>query len=176
MFAQYTRDRPATNVMPQVRQRALNSRIAPRSILQRHANDELDDYLDRSWPPGSTAVGIDPFLCDQRSIPPHQRVRRDQRVEFAERFASQRICSACESTASTAEPLLQQQIFLSQILDHIELLTIDPAGKQRQKKLKRLYGAKHPSKYGPFCSELRRSHCWTVRGRYPMGCRGDWPE
>jgi hypothetical protein len=106
MFAQYIRDRPAANVMPQVRQRALNSRIAPRSILQGHANDELDDHLDRSGPTGSTAVGVRPFLCDQRSIPPHQRIRRDRRVEL----------TLCASRLTAGRKLVKSSPFRSRAL------------------------------------------------------------
>jgi hypothetical protein len=65
--------------------------------------------------------------------------RRDQRVEFAERFAPQRMRSARESTAfgireskaSTAETVLQQPIFFLQVSDRLELPSVDPASKQR---------------------------------------------
>jgi hypothetical protein len=66
----------------------------------------------------------------------HQRVRRHQRVELAERFAAQRMRSARESTAfgigesnaSTAVSLLQQSIFFLEAIDRFKLPTIDPAG------------------------------------------------
>jgi len=36
-----------------------------------------------------------------------------------------------ESKASTVEPLLQQPIFLLEVIDRRKLPTIDPAGEQR---------------------------------------------
>lgn len=124
--------------------------------MLKDANDEPSNHLDCSGPTGSTAVGVSPFLCDQRSIPPHQRIRCDQRAEFAERLATQHTCSACESAtfgireseASIAKAFLQQSIFFLEILDHIELPAIDPASKHRQEELQRLDGG-HLGKYIP---------------------------
>lgn len=116
----------------------------------------------------------------RRWVPPHQRVRRDRRVEFAERFAPQRVRSApqstalgiCESKASTAETLLQQPIFCLQVLDHLGLLAIDPASKQRQEEVQRRNGAKHRHQYSeiqliervPCSTDTSRSNCWILRG------------
>jgi hypothetical protein len=44
----------------------------------------------------------------------------------------------CESKASTAEPLLQQPIFSLEVINRIELPTIDLAGQQHQEELQRL--------------------------------------
>lgn len=53
-----------------------------------------------------------------------------------------------ESKTPATAALLQQPILFFQILDRIELPTMDPAGEQYQEKLQRLYGAKHCRQYG----------------------------
>lgn len=74
-------------------------------------------------------MSVGPFLCDQRPIPPYKRIRRDQRVEFAEHLATQGMRSArestafgiCESKASAAKSLFQQSVLFREVLDHLGL-------------------------------------------------------
>ena len=78
-----------------------------------------------------------------------------------------------KSKALTAEALLQQPIFLLEILDRLELPTIDPAGKQRQEKMQRLDGAKHRRQYSgmqlieriPSSTGTSRPNNWILRVR-----------
>lgn len=78
---------------------------------------------------------------------------------------------------SIAETFLQQAILFLQVLDRIEVPTMDPAGKQHQKELQRLNGAKHRRQYSelhavrsaehpapPPGSELS-SNFWTPRAQ-----------
>lgn len=99
--------------------------IAPGSVFEGRADNEPDDGTDGARPSRTATVGVSPLPCDQGSIPTHQGVRRDQRVEFAERLTSQRIrstrqsapFSVGESNAPTTEPLLQQPILFAQVFD-----------------------------------------------------------
>ena len=111
---------------------------SPRIGFEGDADNELDDRTDGALPSGTTTVGVGPLPCDQGPIPTHQRIRRHQRVEFAECLASSRMRSARQSTplgisksnASAAQTFLQQSILFFQILDRLELPTMNPSGKQ----------------------------------------------
>lgn len=100
-------------------------------------------------------MGVGPLPGDQTAVPAHQGLWSDHRFDLAQRLAPQRMSFACESTpfgiresnAPLSEAFLQKPILFLQVLDHVELPTIDPAGEHCQNKLQRLHGLKHHAEY-----------------------------
>jgi len=56
-------------------------------------------------------------------------------------------------------------IFFLEVIDHLELPTIDPAGKQRQEEFQRLDGAKHCQRYSGL-QHIERGSSSTCSGRW----------
>ena len=90
--------------------------------------------------PGPTPVAVVPFPCHQFPVPAQQCVRRDQRLELVQRFATE--CERFSGKATTfgvgeadalsAQPLLEQAVLFLDVLDHIQLTSVDPTGKDQQ--------------------------------------------
>src|SRR5262249_39555052 len=57
-----------------IRQRSLNSAIAPASILRGHSSHQLRYLSSRSWSPWATVRTSIVFLGDQLSMPSQQRL------------------------------------------------------------------------------------------------------
>ena len=77
MLSENIGDGAAADLMPQIGQCALDSRISPRSILKRHTQGEIDDRLHDARPTLPAPVAVVPFESHQVPIPSQERVRRD---------------------------------------------------------------------------------------------------
>ena len=75
-------------------------------------------------------------------MPPHQRIRSDERVQLEQRFASERLgfsrqqrsFGVAKSDALSAQPVFEQLILCLEEFDDDELVTIDPAGRDHEQK------------------------------------------
>ena len=92
--------------------------------------------------PGRATLAEVPLLRNQAPMPPHQRIRSDERVQLEQRFASdrlgfsrqQRSFGVAKSNTLSAQPLLEQLILCLEEFDDDELVTIDPAGRDHEQK------------------------------------------
>src|ERR1019366_4935483 len=58
-------------------------RVYPhRSILKRHAKNEIDDPLHEARPTGASTMAVVPFTCDHFSVPSQEGIRWDQGMKF----------------------------------------------------------------------------------------------
>jgi hypothetical protein len=111
---QYVCDRSSTHLVIKVRQSPLNSGVAPSRIVHCHANNQLRDLPHDPRPTWPTATTVIPLLRNQTSMPTHERVRRNNRVQFHEGFATDRLRLPSEqrpfrigeSNPLAAEPIL----------------------------------------------------------------------
>src|SRR5450756_2272269 len=78
-------DRAAPDLMSQIGHCSLDPRVPPRSILKRHAKNEIDDPLHEARPTGASRMAVVPFTCDHFSVPSQQGIRCDQGYEVRSR-------------------------------------------------------------------------------------------
>jgi hypothetical protein len=138
-------DGAASDLMPQIGQCALDSRIPPRSILERHAQDEIDDSLHEARPTGPTPVAVVPLGRHQFPVPSQERVRCDQGLKFVQNLASKRVGFSGESAAfgigeanaPPAQALLEHAVLFLEVLDHVHLMTVDPTREHHQQQVNR---------------------------------------
>ena len=102
------------------------------------------------WPSETSAasdvlsfVARVPLLGDEHPMPSQDRIRREQRADFLETFATENLALGCqtaplvvvEQDAFLAQLLFQHLVFGPQVLDHLLLLAAHPAGKNHQEQL-----------------------------------------
>ena len=95
--------------MPDVLQRALDTRVAPRRILLRHSHDQPPD-LDQHAATAEPAAGVRPFPGDELSMAAQNRVGRDDRGDLMEAAAAQPVAVHSQPTAfliGQADPAVQ---------------------------------------------------------------------
>jgi hypothetical protein len=73
--------------------------VPPRSILKRHAQNEIDDRLHDARPTGASTMAVVPFTCDHFSVPSQEGIWCDQGMKFVQDLASESVRSSGESTA-----------------------------------------------------------------------------
>ena len=129
VFMENVGDRASANLMSQIAKRAADPRVSPRRVFKRHAQNEIDDRLYDARPARPTPMAVVPFRCHQFPVPSQQRVRCNQRVQFAQHLAAERVRFSGESSAfgigepdaAPAEALLEQTVLF------LEVLRSDPA-------------------------------------------------
>src|ERR1700730_11859125 len=132
--------------MPQIGHCTLDPCVPPRSILKRHAQNEIDDRLHDARPTGAAPMAVVPFTCDHFSVPSQEGIRCDQGMKFVQDLASKSVRSSGESTAlgigeANAPPapaLLEHAVLFLWILNHVQLMAVDPLGEYHEQQLKRL--------------------------------------
>ncbi len=94
------------DVVAYVRQRTANTVVTPRRILFREPHGQVNDHLSGSWPTRFLlfAVGVVPLVGDQLTVPPQDRVRREQGSNLLELLASELLASEelafdCQATS-----------------------------------------------------------------------------
>ncbi|HEX4166069.1 MAG TPA: hypothetical protein VHZ55_11400 [Bryobacteraceae bacterium] len=91
------------------------------------------------------------LLGDQLAMPGQQSIGRDQHGHFSQQLAAQPLTSyswapalvVIEKYSPISELLAQYSILLSQVLDHLLLVLIHPAGSRHQQELKRIKHSRH---------------------------------
>jgi hypothetical protein len=126
------------NLVPQVRQGALNAAIAPARILLSHADDQLFDLFDHAWSTQAAAVEASvELLRDEAMIPTHQDIWGGNRGHFFEACAIDRMCECREAPVfrvrqagpAATKLSFQDAVFLVQVGADLLLVTVDPASE-----------------------------------------------
>jgi len=114
----------------------LDSRVPPRGIFKRHLQDKIGDGLHDAGPAWAAPVAVIPFGRHEFAVPSQQRVRRNQSVKLGQHLASKCLGFSGESAplgiseakASPTQTLLEHAVLFLEILDHVQLVTVDPTG------------------------------------------------
>jgi mono/diheme cytochrome c family protein len=69
VFSENAGDRAAPDLVSQIGHCSLDPCVPPRSILKRHAQNEIDDRLHDARPTGASTMAVVPFTCDHFSVP-----------------------------------------------------------------------------------------------------------
>ena len=98
VFSENVGDRAAPELMSQIAPCSLDPHVPPRSILKRHAKNEIDDRLRDARPTGASTMSVVPFTCDHFSVPSQEAIRCDQGMKFVQDLASESVRFSGEST------------------------------------------------------------------------------
>ena len=83
---QYVADGLVAHSVPEVRQRARDAIVAPRSVLSGEADNQLFDFIVDSWSPRVRPVlGTVELPCDELAVPPEDRIGPDDTRYLFER-------------------------------------------------------------------------------------------
>ena len=85
------------------------------------------------------------FACDHFSVPSQEGIRCDQSMKFVQDLASKSVRFSGESTALSisetkappAQAPLEHEVLFLEILDHVQLMAVDPTGEYHEQQLKR---------------------------------------
>jgi hypothetical protein len=158
--------------MSQIGHCSLDPRVPPRSILKRHAKNEIDDRLHDARPTGASTMSVVPFTCDHFSVPSQEAIRCDQGMKFVQDLTSKSVrfsgewtaLGIGEANASPTQALREHAVLFLEIPDHVQLMALDPPGEHHEQQLKRLKRWGHCSAvYGLTnrrgSSSSRLAHC-----------------
>ncbi|MBW2498776.1 MAG: hypothetical protein JRF61_15980 [Deltaproteobacteria bacterium] len=145
LLSQHALDRVSSNLVAEVHERALHSRVSPTRIIEGHPYDEMLDLAFDSGPPGAPLRAPVVFLRHQLAIPAKKRVGRDECGDLSELASAQAFHAARkpaglgvrELKALSAEPLSKNTVLLLQILDHFLLVSVQSSGQQDESELQR---------------------------------------
>ena len=87
-------------------------------------------------------MAVVPFGGNQFTVPSHQRIRRDQGLEFVQYLAAQHLGPSRQPTSfciGEADPLparvcLEHAVLFLEILDYVQLVAVDPTGDHHEQK------------------------------------------
>src|ERR1017187_2477645 len=122
-------------------------RVYPhRSILKRHAKNEIDDPLHEARPTGASRMAVVAFTCEHFSVPSQEGIRCDQGLKFVQDLTSKSVRFSGESTAlgigeanaSPTQALREHAVLFLEIRDQVQLMAVDPPGEHHEQQLKRL--------------------------------------
>src|SRR5450759_4790630 len=91
VFSENVGDRAAPDLRSQICHCSLDPRVPPRSILKRHAKNEIDDPLHDARPTGASRMAVVPFTCDHFSLPSQEAIRCDQGMQFVQDLTSKSV-------------------------------------------------------------------------------------
>ncbi len=111
--------------------------------LHGHPDDELGELAWRQRPASTSAGTAVVLLGDQSAVPAENRVGRDDACHLHQCPSSEFRAAHCESAAlgvgqakwSTSELLAEDPILLSQIVDQILLVAVQPASEGEDEEL-----------------------------------------
>ena len=116
-------DRGVADPIANVGQRSLDSIIAPQRILFGELQDQIHDYLANS---GTTSliistIGEIPFLTNQLTMPPQNRIGRKQGAEFFQQISPNYLAFDSQPPALV---VVEQDAFLSEYLVSVRRYSI----------------------------------------------------
>src|SRR5262245_11096276 len=125
--------------MPEVLQRALDPPVAPRRILSRHPHCQLAD-LGEDAGPSDAASGRRPFPRDELAVPSQNRLGGDKRRYLRQHRSPEHVAPTRQPAAlrvgqlqpASSDLRFENAILLSQILNYVELVAIDPTCQSHQ--------------------------------------------
>jgi hypothetical protein len=117
--------------VPEILERTLDPRVAPRRILFRHSTDQLADFGEDAAT-ACSGLSVGPFARDELPVPAKQRVRRDDRRGVAHRLPPQPVRPRGESSpviiskpqAPPAQLSPQHPILFDQVRHHLPFAAI----------------------------------------------------
>ena len=133
-------DGVASEFMSEVLECAPQGRISPRRVLPSHAYNELTDVLRRgrsAWAPVLAAIVLD---CDEVAVSTQKRSGCGNGGNLGQRLAAQGLGLDGEPTPIVVgepetlapKPSSEHTVLLSQVVNHILLLAVDPASQNEQ--------------------------------------------
>ncbi len=145
MGSQNIGDRRVANLIADFGKLPLNPVESPSWILSGELQSQINDHLADSWPSlfFLPSIRIVPFPGDQLTVPAQDRVRREQRAALFKLLATEHLSldgqSAAlvivEQDAFLAKSLFENSVLGAQILNHLLLLSIDPASNDQQQQM-----------------------------------------
>src|SRR5262245_1747094 len=142
------RDRRPADSMADVLQRADDSGVAPRRILRGHAHHQTPD-LGQHARTTASGLRVRPLAGNQLSMPPENRVGRDDRRDRAEAATAQPVSVHRQPTPfliGKADPpthvRTEDAVFFDQVRQGILLPLVEPAAQRGQQYSKR-QGVEH---------------------------------
>jgi len=96
-------------------------------------------------------MAVVPFRRHQFPVLAQKRIRRHQCLELVQHPAPERLrfsgeaasLGIGEANAPAAQPHLQHAVFFLQILDHVQLMTVDPTSEHHQQEVKGCHQGGH---------------------------------
>jgi hypothetical protein len=128
-------DGPAPDLVAQIRERALNPRIAPVAILRRHADNQLPNLGHHRRPARPAAAVAVVFPGDELPMPCQEGIRAHDGSDLLEhsppqvlRFGGQaNALIVGEAQSARSELLAEHAVLRLEIIDHLALLLVDSA-------------------------------------------------
>ena len=135
-------DRVSGDVVTEVLEPAADTRVAPRRVLLRHADDKRGDVRLRARTAGTSLLRAVVLVGDQKPVPAQDRVRCHDAGDVRETLPSEGLpfhgesppLIVGEANASRAVCRAEDPVLLQQVLDDVLLLSIDPAGEQQEQE------------------------------------------
>ena len=135
-------DGASADMVIEVGERTLDPRVAPRAVLRRHPDDPLANHLADRWPSLTAALATIVLPSNQRPMPREQGVRRHDRSDLLQHASTECVgfrgqsdpLVVGEPEPPRSELLTEDAILRLQIVDHVALLLVDPAGQCDQKE------------------------------------------
>src|SRR6516164_4489822 len=139
-----------SEVIPAMWTRRVASSITTSTTLarqtRRHTHHQLPNLGDRRRPSGSAALMAVVLPRDEMPMPGEEGVGAHDRLELLEHAASQAFRLGRQSNAlivgepetARTELLSKDAIFSLEIIDHLALLLVDPAGQGDEQKPQRV--------------------------------------
>ena len=144
-------DGPSPDAVIQIRERALNPRVAPVAVLGRHPHHQLPN-LRHDRRPSRTAPLVAVVLpSDQVPMPGQQRGGGHDRNDVVDHPPRQFPCLGGQTNAlivreaqpPRSELLPEHTVLLLEVVDHIALLLMDPAGHRHKQTSQRMRQRRH---------------------------------
>lgn len=145
MLLQDLLDRVRRDDVAEALECALHPVVAPGWVLARHADDELGDALH--YEPSVGLPGRErPLLRDQSSVPPEDRLRRDDGCELVEQLPAESDAANGESDAvvivESELPFAQlgseDAVLLAEVVEDALLVAVQPAREEDGKDVNEL--------------------------------------
>ena len=129
--------------MANIRERALDPRVAPCRIVRCHPLDELTDLEQNAAPSGSR--GVRPFPGYQLPMPAQQGVRRRDRGDLPQDRTADSVCSGGqppaivvrETQSTSAKLTAQEPVLFHEVGDGLPLPAVQPTGQHTEHHMQR---------------------------------------